>query len=75
MASPNSGGDDDQMSSALDELGDMIRQQQDLRDRTYRRGQQQHGQRAVSKASRVSKAINNGRWATCSKTRRRCATA
>jgi uncharacterized protein (TIGR02302 family) len=43
MASPNSGGDDDQMSSALDELGDMIRQQQDLRDRTYRRGQQQHG--------------------------------
>ena len=45
MASPNSGGDDDQMSSALDELGDMIRQQQDLRDRTYRRGQQQHGQR------------------------------
>jgi uncharacterized protein (TIGR02302 family) len=43
MASPNGGGDDDQMSSALDELGDMIRQQQDLRDRTYRRGQQ-HGQ-------------------------------
>ena len=45
MASPNSGGDDDQMSSALDELGAMIHQQQDLRDRTYRRGQQQHGQR------------------------------
>ncbi len=44
MASPNGGGDDDQMSSALDELGDMIRRQQDLRDRTYRRGQQ-HGQR------------------------------
>jgi len=43
MASPNGGGDDDQMSSALDELGDMIRQQQDLRDRTYKRGQQQHG--------------------------------
>ena len=39
MASPNGGGDDDQMMSALDELGDMIRQQQDLRDRTFRRGQ------------------------------------
>lgn len=45
MASPNGSGGDDQMSSALDELGDMIRQQQDLRDRTYRRGQQQRGQR------------------------------
>ncbi len=58
MASPNSGGDDDQMSSALDELGDMIRQQQDLRDRTYRRGQQQHGQRGgqQGKSRRVSRA-------------------
>jgi len=45
MASPNSGGDDDQMMSALDELGDMIRQQQDLRDRTYKRGQGQRQQR------------------------------
>jgi len=47
MASPNNGGDDDQMSSQLDELGDMIRRQQDLRDRTFKQGQrqrqQQHG--------------------------------
>ena len=43
MASPNNDGDNDQMSSALDELGDMIRRQQDLRDRTYRRGHQQQG--------------------------------
>jgi uncharacterized protein (TIGR02302 family) len=42
-------GDDDMMS-ALDELSDMIRKQQQLRDRTYRQGQdmrrgQQRGQR------------------------------
>jgi uncharacterized protein (TIGR02302 family) len=42
MASPDMNGDDgDDMMSALDELGDMIRQQQDLRDRTFRRGQDQ----------------------------------
>jgi uncharacterized protein (TIGR02302 family) len=42
MASPN--GDDmgmDEMMSQLDELGDMIRQQQQLRDRTFRQGQDQ----------------------------------
>jgi uncharacterized protein (TIGR02302 family) len=33
-------GDDDMMSS-LDELGDMIRKQQQLRDRTFRQGQDQ----------------------------------
>jgi uncharacterized protein (TIGR02302 family) len=41
--------DDDEMSSALNELGDMIRRQQQLRDRTFRQGQdqrrQQRGQR------------------------------
>jgi uncharacterized protein (TIGR02302 family) len=48
-ASPD--GDDDDMMSALDELGDMIRQQQQLRDRTFRQGQEmrrgdrQRGQR------------------------------
>jgi uncharacterized protein (TIGR02302 family) len=43
MASPgmdDEAGDDDMMSK-LDELGDMIRQQQDLRDRTFRQGQDQ----------------------------------
>jgi uncharacterized protein (TIGR02302 family) len=49
MASPDemNGDDSDDMMSALDELGDMIRQQQDLRDRTFRQGQdqrQRHGQ-------------------------------
>ncbi len=43
LASPGS-GDDDQMMSQLDELGDMIRQQQDLRDRTFKQGQAQRGQ-------------------------------
>jgi uncharacterized protein (TIGR02302 family) len=45
MASPDSNGDDgDDMMSALDELGDMIRQQQELRDRTFRQGQDQRQQ-------------------------------
>ena len=37
-------GDDDMMSM-LDELGDMIRKQQQLRDKTFRQGQEQRGQR------------------------------
>ena len=48
MASPDENGDEgDEMMSELDELGDMIRQQQDLRDKTFRQGQDQHqdGQR------------------------------
>ena len=52
MARPNQGGDqDDDMMSALDELGDMIRKQQQLRDKTYKEGQEsrrdrpQRGQR------------------------------
>ncbi|HET7848637.1 MAG TPA: TIGR02302 family protein [Pseudolabrys sp.] len=49
MAQPGDTGDDDMMS-ALDELGDMIRKQQQLRDRTFKQGQdsrrnQQPGQR------------------------------
>jgi uncharacterized protein (TIGR02302 family) len=45
MASPDMNGDDnDDMNSALDELGDMIRQQQELRDRTFRQGQDQRRQ-------------------------------
>ena len=42
MAAPD--GDDmgmDEMMSQLDELGDMIRKQQELRDRTFRQGQDQ----------------------------------
>ena len=49
MATPDMNGDDldmDEMMSQLDELGDMIRQQQDLRDRTFRQGQDQSRQNA-----------------------------
>lgn len=52
MARPGAQGDDgdDDMMSALDELGDMIRKQQQLRDRTFKEGQdgrrdRQRGQR------------------------------
>ena len=39
------GDDGDDMMSALDELGDMIRKQQQLRDRTFRQGQDQRRER------------------------------
>jgi len=40
MASPDQNGDDlNDMMSQLDELGDMIHEQQNLRDRTFRQGQ------------------------------------
>jgi len=46
MASPDMDDGGDDMMSALDELGDVIRQQQELRDRTFRQGQdQRQGQR------------------------------
>jgi uncharacterized protein (TIGR02302 family) len=38
MAQPGQGGDND-MEQALNELGDMIRKQQQLRDKTYKQGQ------------------------------------
>jgi len=45
MASPQQGGDDlDDMMSQLDELGDMIHRQQELRDHTFRQGQDQRRQ-------------------------------
>jgi uncharacterized protein (TIGR02302 family) len=45
MATPDANEGDDDMMSALDDLGDMIRQQQNLRDRTFKQGQdqRQHG--------------------------------
>jgi uncharacterized protein (TIGR02302 family) len=47
MATPNGDDDgDDDMMSELDELGDMIRQQQNLRDRTFKQGQDQRAQQA-----------------------------
>jgi uncharacterized protein (TIGR02302 family) len=46
MARPGQqqGDDDDEMSQALDQLGDMIRRQQQLRDRTFQQGQDQRRQ-------------------------------
>ena len=46
MARPGQqGGDgDDEMNQALDQLGDMIRRQQQLRDRTFEQGQDQRRQ-------------------------------
>ena len=68
-------GDGDDMQQALDELGDMIRQQQQLRDRTFRQGQdqrrQQRGQQGQRRASRATAT----RWASCARTSRRCATS
>jgi uncharacterized protein (TIGR02302 family) len=46
MARPGQqgGDDDDEINSALDQLGDMIRRQQQLRDRTFEQGQDQRRQ-------------------------------
>jgi uncharacterized protein (TIGR02302 family) len=46
MARPGQqqGDGDDEMSQALDQLGDMIRRQQQLRDRTFEQGQDQRRQ-------------------------------
>src|SRR5205807_7063923 len=47
MARPgqNQDGGDDEMSQMMDELSDMIRKQQQLRDRTFEQGQDQRRQR------------------------------
>jgi len=42
---PDMNEGDEDMMSALDELGDMIHQQQQLRDRTFQQGQQQRQER------------------------------
>jgi uncharacterized protein (TIGR02302 family) len=46
MGSADANDGDDDMMSQVDELGDMIRQQLDLRDRTFKQGQEQHRQRS-----------------------------
>jgi uncharacterized protein (TIGR02302 family) len=57
MARPgDQGGEDDEMSSALNELGDMIRRQQQLRDQTFR-GVDQRRSNAVNSAA-SNKAFN-----------------
>ena len=47
MAQPGQGGDE--MEQALNELGDMIRKQQQLRDKTYKQGQEQRADRRRGK--------------------------
>jgi uncharacterized protein (TIGR02302 family) len=51
MARPGAQGDDgdDDMMSSLDELGDMIRKQQQLRDKTFKQGQDQRQNRQRGK--------------------------
>ena len=66
MAQPGQSGDNE-MEQALNELGDMIRKQQQLRDKTYKQGQDSRRDRSA--ASRATRA-----WATCSRTSRACAT-
>jgi len=50
MAQPGQSGDSD-MEQALNELGDMIRKQQQLRDKTYKQGQDSRRDRARGKQS------------------------
>ena len=89
MARPGQQGQDDEMMSMLDELGDMIRKQQQLRDQTFRQGRdqrrnQQQGQRGqrgqqgrVNKASKVNRASKATRTvsAICRRTSRHCASS
>ena len=65
---PRRRGDDDMMS-ALDELGDMIRKQQQLRDKTF-----QQGQDAAARPPAAAQARASSSWASCARISRRCAT-
>ncbi len=88
MARPGQqqGGDgDDEMKPALDELGDMIRRQQQLRDRTFRRARTSAASRAsnadsaarrarrVSKAKRANRASRGRKASRVSKAWATCA--
>ncbi len=53
MAQPGQSGDSD-MEQALNELGDMIRKQQQLRDKTFKQGQDSRRDRAHGKQSEQS---------------------
>ena len=72
MAQPNGDqGDGDDMQQALDELGDMIRKQQQLRDRTFRQGQDQRRQQRQQ--GQRGQQGDRTRWASFARTSRRCA--
>ena len=60
MATPNMNEGDDDMMSALDDLGDMIRQQQNLRDRTFKQGQDQRQRGAPRDGKPGQQAQPNG---------------
>ena len=60
MASPDMNGDESEEQSELDELGDMIRQQQDLRDRTFKQGQNQNQKKSGS-AGRAARPAEQAR--------------
>ncbi len=49
MAQPGQGGGDDEMQQSMNELNDMIRKQQQLRDKTFKEGQDQRGERRRGK--------------------------
>src|SRR5471032_147932 len=51
MGRPGAQGDDDDddMMSSLDELGDMVRKQQQLRDKTFKQGQDSRRDRQTGK--------------------------
>ena len=71
MARPGaSGGEDgdDDMMSALDELGDVIRKQQQLRDKTFARAKTCDA--TVSGGSNPVRVI--GRWAICARISKAC---
>src|SRR6185312_4954271 len=58
------GDGDDDMMSALDELGDMIRKQQQLRDKTFQQGQdqrrdRQRGQGEMDQLGRAGEAMGD----------------
>jgi len=60
MAQPNGDmGEGDEMQQALDELGDMIRKQQQLRDRTFRQGQDQRRQQRGQQGPRGQQGDRN----------------
>ncbi len=64
MAQPNGDmGDGDDMQQALDELGDMIRKQQQLRDRTFRQGQDQRRQQRGQQRGQQRRPQPDGRIA------------
>jgi uncharacterized protein (TIGR02302 family) len=55
---PGEEGDDD-MNSALDELGDMIRKQQQLRDKTFKQGQDQRRDRQLGQRDKGKQQLGD----------------